>query len=77
MRMSGAVDAEFGGGLEAEREHLGVGGRGVGAAEQLDAGLQEFARAVVALAEHRAEIAEAGRAGRLPPKPDNRATPQW
>ena len=61
MRISGAVDAVLGGGFEAEREHLGVGGGGVGAAERLHARLQEFAGAVVALAEHRAEIAEAGR----------------
>ena len=61
----GRGHAVFGRGLEPERQHLGIGGGGVGAAEGLDAGLQEFARAVVALAEHRAEIAEAGRpAGR-------------
>ena len=30
--------------LEAEREHLGIGGGGVGAAEGFDAGLEEFAR---------------------------------
>ncbi len=58
----GRGDAELGKGFEPERKHLGVGCRGVGAAERLDAGLQEFIGAVVALAEDRAEIAEAGRA---------------
>ena len=59
--------------LETEREHLGVGGGGVGAAEGLDAGLQEFGRAVAAVAEHRAEIAEALRAARPRARRDSRA----
>ena len=51
--------------LEPERKHFGVGGGVVVPAERLDAGLQEFGRRLAAMAEHRAEIAEAGRlAGR-------------
>ena len=58
-------DAVVRGRLEAEREHLGVGRGDVAAPERLDAGLQEFGRRLAAMAEHRAEIAEAGRlAGR-------------
>ena len=48
--------------LESERQHLGVGGGDIGAPERFDAGLQDFARAVAAVAEHRAEIREALRA---------------
>ena len=57
----GRGDAELGDRFKPEREHLGIGGGGVGAAEGFHAGLQEFVGAVVALAEHRAQIAEAGR----------------
>ena len=49
------------GGLQPERQHLGVGRGLVGAAERLDAGLQEFGRRAAAVAEDRAEIAEARR----------------
>ena len=53
------------GGFEPERKHLGIGRRLVLAAERLDAGLQEFGRQLAAVAEHRAEVAEALRgAGR-------------
>ena len=51
----------MGGRLEAERQHLGIGGRDVAPAERFDAGLEEFAFAVGAMAEHLAEIAEAFR----------------
>ena len=46
--------------LEAERKHLGVGGRPVGASERLDAGLQEFRGSVGAMTKNRTEIAKAG-----------------
>ena len=55
------IDAVMGGRLEAERQHLGIGGRDVAPAERFDAGLEEFAFAVGAMAEHLAEIAEAFR----------------
>ena len=58
----GCGEPVMGGRLEAEGERLGIGRRLVGAPEQLDAGLQELARLLAALAEHRAEIAEARRA---------------
>jgi hypothetical protein len=51
-------EAVMRGRLEREGERLGVGCRSVGAAERLDADLEEFRRAVLALAEHRAEVAE-------------------
>ena len=51
----------MGGRFQAERQHFGVGCRLIGAAKRLDAGLREFGRAVACVAEHRAEIAEAGR----------------
>ena len=54
--------SEMRGRLQAEREHFGVGGRDIGASERFDAGLQDFARAVAAVAEHRTEIREALRA---------------
>ena len=57
-------DAEEGGGIEGEAEHVGVGGVAVGAAERLDAGLEELVRLVGALPEDRAEIGVAG----LPPR---------
>ena len=61
----GRRQAVVAGRLEAERQHLGIGRRDVGAAEGLDAGLQELGRLVVAVAKHRAEIAESRRlAGR-------------
>ena len=61
----GLGEAVVAGRFERERQHLGVGGRGVGAAERFDAGLQDLARAFVAMAEHRSEIAIALRlAGR-------------
>ncbi len=63
-------DAVMGGGLQPERQRLGIGRRGVGAAEGFDAGLEEFAgargEARAAVAEHRAEIAEARRPRRAP-----------
>ena len=60
MRISGAGDAVVRGGLEAERQHLGVGGGLVGAAERLDAGLQEFGR------QHRRGRGTPGRDSRSP-----------
>ena len=56
----GRADAVLRGRFEPERQHFGVGRRLVGAAEAFDAGLEEFGRRAVAMAEHRAEIAEAG-----------------
>ncbi len=53
----GLVEPVVDGRLERERERLGVRRRRVGAAEGFDAGLQEFGRAVLALAEDGAEIA--------------------
>ena len=44
-------------GLEPERQHLGIGGCGVGAPEGFDAGLQKFARLLRAMAKNRTEIA--------------------
>ncbi len=64
MRISGVVEAVVRGRLEAERQHLGVGGGDVAAAEGFDAGLQEFRRRLAAVAKHRAEIAEARRRAR-------------
>jgi len=55
----GLVEPVVDGRLERERERLGVRRRRVGAAEGFDAGLQEFARPVVAVAKDRSEIAEA------------------
>src|SRR5262245_65079210 len=46
-------------GVEPEREHFRVRRGGVRPGEGFDAGLQEFARARVAMAEDRTEIAEA------------------
>ena len=46
--------------FEPEREHLGVGGGLVGAAERFDAGLQEFGAGVAAVTKHRPEIAVSG-----------------
>ena len=54
----------MGGGLEAEGERFRIGRCGVGAPERLDAGLQELAGARAAVAEYRAEIAQACRAPR-------------
>ena len=50
----GRRQAVLRGGFEPERQHLGIGRRDVAAAERFDAGLQEFAGAVAAVAEHRA-----------------------
>ncbi len=47
--------------FQAERQHFRIGGRGVGAAERFDAGLQKFIRLLVAVTENRAEIAIARR----------------
>ena len=44
--------------LEAERQHLGVGRRLVGAAERLDAGLQELRRRRPSVSEDGSEVAE-------------------
>ena len=55
------VDAECAGGLQRQRQHLGIGRGAILPAERFDAGLQEFAGPAAAIAEHRAEIAEAGR----------------
>ena len=65
------------GGFQAERQHFGIGRRLVGTAEGFDAGLQEFGRLVAAVAEHRAEIAEAGRLAGERARRDSRATPEW
>ena len=63
--------------FEAEREHFGVGGRDIRAPEGFDAGLQELARLLGAVAEDRAEIAEArGLAGHAA-KRGSRAKPGW
>ena len=59
----GMGHAELGGRLAAQRQHLGVGRLAVAPAERFDAGLQELARRVAAVAEHRAEIAVADRLG--------------
>ncbi len=53
--------AECAGRLQRQRQHLGVGGGAILPSEGFDAGLQEFARPAAAIAEHRAEIAEARR----------------
>ncbi len=45
--------------FEREREHLGIGRRGVGAPEGFDAGLQEFGGLTAAMTEYRPEVAEA------------------
>ena len=45
--------------FEPERQHFGVGGGLVGAAERFDAGLQKFGRRIAAVTEDRAEIAKA------------------
>src|SRR5258707_792261 len=46
--------------LQRQRQHFGVRRGAVLPAERFDAGLQELARPSAAIAEHRAEIAEAG-----------------
>ncbi len=51
-------------GFKAEREHFGVGGGLVGAAETLDAGLEEFTPLAFAVTKHRAEVAKARRFAR-------------
>jgi hypothetical protein len=51
----------MGGRLEPERQHFGVGRRGVFTAEGFDSGLQEFAEPLGAMPEHRTEIAKAAR----------------
>ena len=57
----GRAEAVLRGRFQAERQHFGVGRRLVRPAEALDAGLQKFGCRAVAMAEHRAEIAKAGR----------------
>jgi len=47
--------------LESQRQHFGVGRGAIGAAERFDASLQKLAGLMVTIAEHRPEIAEAGR----------------
>ena len=49
--------AEMRGRLQPERQHLGVGGSLVAAAERFDPGLKEFSRQAAPVTEHRAEIA--------------------
>ena len=55
----GLIDAVVGGRLEPERDHFRVGRGDVAPAERFDAALRELARRVRAIAEHRAEVAEA------------------
>src|SRR5262249_6456882 len=55
----GRLDAVMRERLEPEREHLGVGRRSIASAEGFDAGLQELARLIAALAKYGTEIAEA------------------
>ena len=57
-------DPEEGCGIEGEAEHVGVGRVAVGAAERLDAGLEELVGLVGTLPEDRAEIGVAG----VPPR---------
>ena len=54
-------EAERGSRLQRQRQHFGIGRGAVLPAEGFDAGLQELARLAAAIAEHRAEIAEARR----------------
>ena len=56
MRMSGRGNAVVAGGLQTQRENFRVGGGDIAPAERLDAGLDQFAGAVILLAENRAEI---------------------
>ena len=53
----GRIKPVAGGRFERERDGLGVGRRGVGAAEGFDAGLHQFGRARAEVAKHRAQIA--------------------
>ena len=71
-------DAVMRGGLEAEREHLGVG-RGLVAARPNDSmpACTNLGRHRAAVAEHRAEIAEALRPRRRRARRDSRTTPGW
>jgi hypothetical protein len=48
--------------LKSERHHLGVSCGDIGAPEGFDTGLQNFARAIGTVAEHRAQIRETLRA---------------
>ncbi len=61
------ADSEGGGRFQRQRQHLGIRGGAVLAAERFDAGLKKLAGLAAAVAEHRAEIAEpcrlAGAAG--------------
>ena len=58
MRMSGASRPKCAVASSASASISASAARDVGAAERLDAGLQEFAGLVAAIAEDRAEIAE-------------------
>ena len=69
--------AERRGGLKRQRQHFRIRRGAVLPAEGLDAGLQKLARPPPAIAEHRAEIAEARQAGRRGWRRDSRARPEW
>ena len=73
----GSAHAEFGERFKSERQHLGVGGRGVGAAERLDAGLQEFIRVRRRPGGTPGPDSRSRPLGRPPPRPNNRAKPRW
>ena len=65
------------GGVEPERQHLGIGRRLVGAAERLDAGLQEFARRLVRDSGRPGRDSRSPRPCRPRTRPDSRARPGW
>ena len=69
--------SEMRGRLQTEREHFRVGRRDIGAPERFDAGLQDFARAIAAIAEHRAEIERSLARCRISARRDRLARPEW